>query len=167
MKQALKNPNLYYIAVPVIAALWALMAGLVFYPKSVDTWETSKTEYKNVQDLIDKIVKLQPERLAYKVDENDTSGEFDFTKTINDFAQVFSIPSSKYGLNVRGEAQRSGRRTRSATISIETIDIEKMAQFISAMLLRWPDLKCETLSFQKIKDTKNNWKVDMSLTYYY
>ena len=35
------------------------------------------------------------------------------------------------------------------------------------MLLRWPELKCEVLSFEKVKNTKNNWKVNMSLTYYY
>jgi len=105
--------------------------------------------------------------LAYKVDEKAKPEEFDFTKTINDFARIFSISDSDYNLIVRGQTKRAGRQTRSATIVIKTIDIEKLAQFLSAMLLRWPELKCEVLSFEKVKNTKNNWKVNMSLTYYY
>ncbi|MHC4525480.1 MAG: hypothetical protein ACYSU8_08100, partial [Planctomycetota bacterium] len=137
MKINFKSPNFYYILVPVMAVLWAIMAGLVFYPKSVDAWEESQAEYEKAQNLIDELVDKQPERLAYKVDENDKSEEFDFTKTITQFAQAFSIPSSSYNLSVRGEANRAGRKTQSATISIKDIDIEKMAQFLSALLLRW------------------------------
>lgn len=162
-----RDPNMYYILVPVLAAMWAVTAGLVMYPKSVKAWKESEAEYAKAQSLMDQLVTLQPERLAYKVDENAKSQDFDFTKTINEFAQALSISPSNYNLTVRSEANRAGRKTRSATISIKTIDIEKLSQFLSALLLRWPDLKCDTLSFSKIKDAKNNWQADISLTYFY
>ena len=165
MKIDLKNPNVYYIAVPVIAGLWAVLVGFVFYPGSIEAWEKSQSDFNIVKKQIGDLVVLQPERLAF--DEKTKPEEFDFTKTINDFAGVFSIPDSNYNLTVRGRTKRAGRQTRSATIMIKTIDIEKLAQFLSAMLLRWPELKCEVLSFEKVKNTKNNWKVNMSLTYYY
>ena len=167
MKIDLKNPNVYYIAAPILAGLWVILAVFVFFPSSVDTWDRSQTDYKSVEKQIKQLVTLQPKRLEYKVDEKAKPEDFDFTKTINDFARIFSISDSNYNLTVRGQTKRAGRQTRSATIVIKTIDIEKLAQFLSALLLRWPELKCEVLSFEKVKNTKNNWKVNMSLTYYY
>ena len=167
MKIDFKNPNVYYIAVPVIAGLWAILAGFVFYPSSIDAWDRSQTDFESVEKQIKQLVTLQPKRLAYKVDEKAEPEDFDFTRTISEFARVFSISDTNYNLAVRGPTKRAGRQTRSATIVIKTIDTEKLAQFLSAMLLRWPELKCEVLSFEKVKNTKNNWKVNMSLTYYY
>jgi len=167
MKIDYKNPTVYYIAVPVIAGLWAILAGFFFYPASIEAWEESRSDFESVEKQIKQLVALQPKRLDYKVDQKAKPEEFDFTKTINDFARVFSISDSNYNLTVRGQTKRAGRETRSATIVIKTIDIEKLAQFLSAMLLRWPELKCEVLSVEKVKKTKNNWKVNMSMTYYY
>ena len=167
MKIDYKNPTVYYIAVPVIAGLWAILAGFVFYPASIEAWEESRSDFESVEKQIKQLIALQPKRLDYKVDQKAKPEEFDFTKTINDFARVFSISDSNYNLTVRGQTKRAGRETRSATIVIKTIDIEKLAQFLSAMLLRWPELKCEVLSVEKVKKTKNNWKVNMSMTYYY
>ena len=167
MKIDPKNQNLYYIVVPVLAGLWAILAGFVFYPGSINAWEKSQTDFESAEKQIKQLVAIQPKRLDYKVDEKAKPEEFDFTKTINDFAPVFSISDSNYNLTVRSPAKKAGRQTRSATIVIKTIDVEKLAQFLSAMLLRWPELKCEVLSFEKIKNTKNNWKVNMSMTYYY
>ena len=167
MKIDYKNPTVYYVAVPVIAGLWAILAGFFFYPASIEAWEKSRSDFESVEKQIKQLVALQPKRLDYKVDQKAKPEEFDFTKTINDFARVFSISDSNYNLTVRGQTKRAGRETRSATIVIKTIDIEKLAQFLSAMLLRWPELKCEVLSVEKVKKTKNNWKVNMSMTYYY
>lgn len=167
MKIDPKNPTVYYIAIPTLAGLWAVLAGLVFYPGSIEAWEKSQKDFESVEKQVKQLVTLQPKRLAYKVDEKAKPEEFDFSKTINEFAQIFSIAPSNYNPTVRGETKRAGRKTRSATIAIKTIDIEKLTQFLSALLLRWPELKCEVLSIEKVKNTKNNWKVNMSLTYYY
>lgn len=167
MKEALKNPNVYYVLIPVAAALWAVVAGAVFYPQSIEAWQDAKGQTIEAEKLIDRLVTLQPKRLAYKVDENATEEEFDFSKTINQFAAVFKIPPSQYNLTVRGETRKAKRRAQSASMSIKTVDIETLSQFLSALLLRWPDMKCEVLSFDKIKNTKNQWSATLSLTYYY
>ena len=167
MKDYLKNPNLYYIGVPVIAAVWALLAGTVFYPGSVKTFqEDAKPEYEKSQEWIEKILTIQPQRLQYK-GEGTTSGKFDFGDTINTFTQVFQISPSKYTLNVRPEVPKGGKRARTATMSIKEIDVEKTARFVSAMLTGWPDLKCDVLGLEKAKTGKDNWNVDLTLTYYY
>jgi hypothetical protein len=167
MKIDYKNPNLYYIAVPVLAGLWAILAGLVFYPNSIRAWDISQTDFESIEKQINQLMTLQPKRLEYKADEKAEPEDFDFTKTVNDFARVFSISDSNYNLTVRGLTKRAGRQTRSASIVVKSIDTEKIAQFLSALLLRWPELRCEVINFEKIKNTKNDWKVNVSLTYYY
>lgn len=167
MNKAFKNPNLYYIAIPVVAALWAIVAGFILYPKSVRALAESRDDFENTQKLVKQLVQMQPKRLDFKVDKNAKSEEFDFSKTINEFAKEYGIAPSEYNLVVRGETRKAKRTARSASITIKTIDIEKLAKFLSALLLRWPDLKCDTLSFEKIKDSKNNWSSTISLTYYY
>ena len=167
MKDYFKNPNLYYIAVPAIAAVWALMAGAVFYPGSVSAWQDdAKIEYEKSQEWTEKILTVQPQRLQYK-GEGVTSGKFDFGDTISTFTQVFQIPTSKFTLNVREEVPKGGKRAQTATMKIKEIDIEKSARFLSAMLTGWPDLKCDVLGLEKAKTGKDNWNVDMTLTYYY
>lgn len=167
MKAMLKNPNFYYILVPVLAAVWALAAGFVFYPGSARVYrEEVRSEYERSQDLIEKILTVQPERLQFSL-LNDPDKPFDFGETITVLTLAFDIPTSRYTLNVRGEITRGGKTARTATMDIKEVDIEKMARFLSTMLTNWPDLKCEKLTLSKVKTGKDNWDVDMTLIYYY
>jgi hypothetical protein len=167
MKAILKNPNLYYILAPVLAAVWALLAGVVFYPGSVKAYEEdAKSEYEQSQEWIEKILTVQPQRLQYSI-ENGSDRPFDFGDVITTLTQAFDISTSRYTLNVRGEVNRAGKRARTATVDIKEINVEKAARFLATMLSAWPDLKCEVLSLEKAKTGKDNWNVDMTLTYYY
>jgi hypothetical protein len=167
MKKYLNNPVFYYIALPAAACLWAALAGLVFYPRATSSWQESQAEYNAAEELLAQIIAVEPQRLAYKQEKGTAVVDFDFTQVINEFASLFSIPSSNFTLNTRGEIRKAGKRARSAVLSIKTIDIEKTTKFLSTMLIRWPDLQCEILSLDKLPQGKNNWKVDMTLTYYY
>jgi hypothetical protein len=167
MKELLKNPNLYYIAAPVAAGLFTLAAALVFYPGAAGQWQDSETEFNEARNWAEKLLTAQPERLAYKVNEKNTSENFDFTVVINDFARAFEISPSNYTTSVKGEVRKQGKRARSATVSIKIIDIEKLCKFLSTMLAYWPDMECDVLSLDKGKAGKDDWKADMTLTYYY
>jgi hypothetical protein len=167
MKDYLKNPMFYYIAVPVVLCVWAILAGAVFYPRAVTAWTNGQEEYKIAQELLAQIIAIEPQRLTHKQEQGSSGGDFDFTKVVNDFAAAFSIPPANFTLNTRGETKRAGKRARPATLSIRTIDIEKMSKFLSVMLIRWPDLQCESLTLEKLPQGKNEWRIDMTLTYYY
>jgi len=167
IKKYIKSPLFYYIAVPAVMGIWAFVAGVVFYPKAVSSWKESQEEYKTAQDLMAQIIAIEPQRLAYKAEKGSQIGVFDFTQVINEFATTFSISSANFTLNTRGETRRAGKRARSAVLSIKSIDIEKTTKFLSTLLIRWPDLQCEILSIEKLPQGKDNWKVDMTLTYYY
>jgi len=167
MKELLKNPNFYYIVAPSVTLVFALMAAFVFYPRASAKWQDSESEFKEVQTKAEELLKLQPERLAYKVDETKTGEKFDFTVVINDFAKVFDIRESNYTTSVKGQVRKQGKMARSATVSIKSIDIEKLCKFLSTMLAYWPDLECDVLSLDKGKAGKDDWKADLTLTYYY
>lgn len=167
MKAILKNPNVYYILAPVLATVWAIAAGFIFYPGSVKAYEEdAQPEYERSQELIEKILTVQPQRLQYSL-QNETGKPFDFGEVVTALTGVFGISTSDYRLNVRGQVSRGGKTARTATMEIKNIDIEKMARFLSTMLTGWPDLKCEKLTLDKAKTGKDNWDVDMTLTYYY
>ena len=62
MKVDFKNPNVYYATVPVLAGLWAILAGFVFYPNSIEAWDKTQSESEAVEKQINQLVELQPER---------------------------------------------------------------------------------------------------------
>jgi hypothetical protein len=167
MKAYLKNPLFYYIAICMFAGLWAVTAAAVFYPRALATWQKEKQDYEAAEELLAQIIKIEPQRLTYQQKDGQTTGDFDFSRAVNEFAVLFSISPANFTLNTRGETRRAGKRARSATLSIRTIDIERTAKFLSAMLVRWPELQCEQLTFEKLPQGKDNWRVDMTLTYYY
>jgi hypothetical protein len=166
VKDLLKNPNFYYIAAPAAAGMFALLTVFVFYPAAVTRWHDTEAEYKSSHEYADKILKLQPERLLAA---NQTAGGegFDFRVVVDDFAKVYTISPANYTISVKGEVKKQGKRAKSATLSIKTIDIEKLTKFVSTMLARWPDLECDVLSLDKGKASKDDWKADITLTYYY
>ncbi|MHC4551239.1 MAG: hypothetical protein ACYSUT_00520 [Planctomycetota bacterium] len=170
MKDKLKDPNLYYILVPVIAGVWAVLAGLVFYPKSVKAWEDpkngAKAEYKQAQDLLQKIIEKKPEILKERL-TTDKKGEVDLGQAIDTLCLLFEIPTSKYRHSVRKPITRAGKKSRTATMTIKEVGIGKIGGFVSAMLSLSPGLDCEVISIDKAKTGKDNWNVDLTMKYTY
>lgn len=167
IKEYLKNPVFYFIAVPALLGLWALLTAFVFYPAAVQRWNRQKEDYQNAQNLLKELLTIEPQRLTYTAKKDGAEQGFDFSQVVNEFAATFSIPSNDFMLSTRGQTRRAGKLAKSAMLSIKSIDIEKMAKFLSTLLVRWPDLQCEMLTIEKLPQGKNLWKVDMTLTYYY
>lgn len=167
MKDKLKDPNLYYILVPAVAAIWALLAGLMFYPKSVKAFqEDVKPVYEESQQWMLKLIELQPERLNYTVQKGKT-GEFDFGQSVDVLTQLLQIPPGKYVFNGRTPVDRGGKKSQTATMKIKELDIKSIGQFLTNMLAISPDLKCDRVSIEKAKGGKDNWNVDFTFTYVY
>ncbi|MFH1616455.1 MAG: hypothetical protein ABIG61_15380, partial [Planctomycetota bacterium] len=59
------------------------------------------------------------------------------------------------------------RKTVSADVSIKEVDMEKFSQFLSMLLLRWPDLQCDQLKLTKLPAGPDSWKANLKLTYNY
>ena len=166
MKDYYKNPNFYYIAVPIASAVWLVFTWAMSLPAAEQKWGKERTNYEKADDYISKILPYEPERLEFEKQQG-KSGDFDYASAIEVFAKKFKIPSAGYSHQARGEKKRAGRKTKSADVKIDEVNIEKIAQFISGMLYRWPDLQCEQLSLTKLKSGKDAWKANMKFTYYY
>ena len=166
MKQWLKNPNLYYVLFPVLACLWAAAAWGLAYPNSLRQWQVTAEEWTSCESYIGEILQIEPQRLAYQQDK-DKPSEFDYTNVVDQYAKMFGISAIDYTLSVRGATKRAGKTTKSADLTIKTIDIERLAKFVSAVLMRWPELECERLDLDKLNTGKNVWKASLRFTFFY
>jgi hypothetical protein len=166
MKDYYRNPNFYFMLVPLAAAAWALFVWGVSVPAADKNWTGKQTQHKDTQNWITKILELEPERLEYQAQKG-ASQVFDYATAVEEFAAKCQIPPSDYSLQAGRETKRGGRRTKSANLQIKPIDVGKFADFLSRMLFRWPDLQCEQLKLTKQKGGPDVWKADMKLTYYY
>ena len=161
-----RKTDTYFYLLPLVAGAWALLAAFVFYPASVQAWQDRKETYQETQKWMGQILALEPHRLAFK-EEKGQSGEFDFTAEVDKFSKLFGIAPSNYTLNTRDVLKRAGKKSKSADVTLKTADIQTTAKFVSALLIRWPDLQCDQLTLQKLPSGKNDWKVKLRFTYYY
>lgn len=166
MKQLMKNPTFYMIAIPVAAGLWMMYGWIFAYPASVQKWQEAQTDYKEAQNQIKQILELEPQRLSFKQEKNQ-GDEFDYTNVIDQFTKEYNIAPDNYTLNVRGITKKAGKSVKGADLSLKTIDIENLCKFLSAILTRWPELECETLRLDKLDVGKNSWKVTLRFAYNY
>ena len=166
MKEYYKNPDFYYILIPTLAALWMLFVSTTALPKSKEILNDTLTETTRAENLILQILDIDPDRLKYK-DEEGKSAEFDYTTAIDQFTKLCGIAPSNYDHQVGREIKRSGRKTKSADVTINDVDIETLAKFLSVILIRWPELQCDLLKLTKLNVGKDNWKVSIKFTYYY
>jgi hypothetical protein len=161
-----KHPDFFFIVLPAAAALWALTAGLVVYPRHRQAWIDKKAQFAEAENLIEQILQLEPARVHYQ-EQSGQSGEFDYTTEVDRFAKEFGIGSGSYTLNVRQALKQKGKTRKSADLSFKSVRIETAAGFLSAMLARWPDLQCEQIALDKTGTGKNEWNVKMRLVYIY
>ena len=166
MKDYLKNPNFYYILIPAVATIWALLACFALMPAASNGYQELEGDYYESKDLIGKIIQIDPGRLDYK-QQKGSSADFDYATAIEQFAKINRIAPSNYSLRGGKEVKRGGRRTKSADMTINAIGIEDFAKFLSSMVIRWSDLKCELLTLTKLKSGPDSWKATVKFTYYY
>ncbi|MHC4571348.1 MAG: hypothetical protein ACYS0C_04640 [Planctomycetota bacterium] len=166
MTDIYKNPTLYYILVPVIAALWSLLVWGVHLPDAERNWQAEKAQYKKAQNIIEEILKLDPDRLEF-ADSKTAAAEFDYASAVEKIASLCRIPSTNYKLSSRPIANSGGQKSQSAQVNLKQIDIVRFAKFLSTIQLRWANLQCSKVKLTKKKGLPNTWDVDLEFNYYY
>lgn len=166
MKEFYKQTNFYFIIIPALASLWAVLTWAISEPTAQKEWIRAQKDYKEAQTIVKDIIDLDPERLEFEKQKGN-SAQFDYATTVEKFARQWKIPPSNYSLQSSREMKRGGQKTKGATLQIKPIDVETFTQFLSAMMYRWPDLQCDQIKFTNQKDALDSWKVDIKLTYYY
>ena len=168
MKDIIKNPILYYIAVPVIVGIWPLLVWAVYLPKAQKDVEELMDQYKRAEPIMMEILTLEPDRLEF-ADANDTAVDFTYGEAVDRIASICHIPPSKYNLSSAMIMTTRGQRSQTASIDLKEIDVQKFARFLSMLQLRWANLQCERLQLSKKQNLPDNdlWDIDMELKYYY
>jgi len=162
----LKNTNFYYIAGPVVIGLWVLFVWGMALPESEKNLEKYKKMWTASQAPIEKILNLDPDRLEYEKLKG-AAKDFDYATVIDQFATLAKIPESDYSLTGRGQKKIRGRKAISADLTIKPISTEKLAVFLSAIQMPWPDLQCDQLNLIKQKVGPDVWKASIKFTYFF
>ncbi len=164
MKDYFKNPNLYYIAVPIAVTAFVIFVIVFSLPAANRKWQKQQKDYERGRQLITNIVRLDPERLNYKA-RKDSSGEFDYSVAVEEITKLVKISNCRFS---GGKLVKSGGKSiKRADITIDPVDIETLSRFISQILLRWPDLECDRLSIDKLPAGKDSWKATIKFVYTY
>lgn len=166
MREWLRNPNFYYIAVPVVAAFWAMYARAVMLPEAEQEKQKTRQSYQQTQVVISDILNIAPERLELS-EQKQKNAEFDYSTVIEQYARLWNIPSSAYSLHAYPTVRRGKTRTKKAVIKVNDVSVETFAQFYSTMMFEYPDLQCERVKLNRTKASKDSWDISMELNYVY
>lgn len=164
MQDIYKNPILYYILVPVMIGLWPLWLRAIGNPSAKNNFHKETQQYKDAEKKIAEILKLDPPRLDYARAQKQAD-KFDYDTAIAQTVKQCSL-SRDYKLSSGKTRKTREQVSQDATLSLDKIEIEKFAKFLSMLQMRWPNLQCTHLKLTKKKNAKDLWKIDLRLQYY-
>lgn len=166
MKDIYKNPIFYYILIPAVVALWPLLIWGVSLPEANRRMNKEMEDYKDANSIMDEILDLDPERLELADLQTDVD-EFDYARAIQQVANICSIPPASYKLSSGILVTTSGQKSQIAKVLLKQVEIEKFAEFLSTIQLRWASLQCNRLKLTKKKALPDAWDIDLEFKYYY
>jgi len=166
MKQIYKNPVFYYILVPAVIALWPLLVGVVHLPSARKGLNEDIRLYKQAQQTIGQILKLDPERLDF-AQNGKVDAEFEYYRAVDLVARKVGIPPSNYELSSKPPRTAKRQKIQTCHVELKDVDIKKFADFLSMMKLRWTSLECTKVTLTRKKDRPDAWKVDIDFKYYF
>ncbi|MDD5458480.1 MAG: hypothetical protein PHF37_03710 [Phycisphaerae bacterium] len=165
MNEFYKHPLFYFIAVPIVLILWPLLLWTVYLPRVQTDFKKQIEQYEKALPVMTEILSVDSDRLDFA--GKDASVDFDYATAINKVAQSCQIPEAGYKLNAGLVISSGGQKSQTANLDLQDIDIERFANFISTMQVRWSNLQCTKLNLRKVKGTKNTWDVDIQMKYYF
>ena len=166
MKDIYKNPILYYILVPCMAALWPLLVWAVYLPAAEHDYKQEESQYIEAKVTIATILGRDPTRLEL-ANSNKTVDKFDYATAVSDIARRCRISAINYTVSSKPIRTSSGKKSQSAKVVLKQVNIASFALFLSKIQLRWANLQCESVTLTQKKGLKDVWKVDLDFKYYF
>lgn len=166
MKNILRNSVIFYIIVPVLAAIWpALVLGL-YLPDTQEKLKNDISDYTDANNIMLDILSLEPERIE-SGDPNKETVEFAYELVIFEIASLCEIPSAKCKLNSGTTIDSKNSKSQSATVRLSNIDITRFAKFLSIIQTRWPKLVCNSVKLDKKVNVPDEWDILIDFKYFY
>jgi len=166
MKDIYKNPILYYILVPSLAALWPLLVWAVYSPAAQDNLKQEMKQYEEAKAKIDAILDRDPTRLDL-ADPTKSADKFDYDTAVSDVARRCRISAANCNVSSKPARTSSGKKSQSATVVLKQVSIATFADFLSKIQLRWASLECGKVTLTEKKGLADMWEVDLDFKYYY
>jgi hypothetical protein len=166
MKDLYKNPNLYYVLVPVLVTLWPLLVWAVYLPDAKKSWDKEKTQYTEGQLVISDILSIDPGRIEL-AGSKEQADKFEYAPAISEVASLCGISPANCDLSSQPPRPFKGQTTQSCHVVLKQIDIGSFAEFLSTLQLRWPALELDQANFTKKRGLPDAWKIDLDFKYYY
>ena len=164
MKDIYKNPMLYYILAPVVAALWPLLVWAVYLPQAEESRESEKAQCEKGEQIALEVFSLDPDRA---IDANDVPTEFTYAGAVNRTASLCKIPPTKFKLSSRMIMKSDRQQSQSANVVLKEVDIASFARFLSLIQKRWANLQCNRVKLTRKEGLPDVWDVDIEFKYYY
>ena len=153
MKDAIKNPLLYFLLVPVGIAIWPLFVWALYLPSAQDNFAKEQQLYEEGEEIIKRILVLNPNWV--EVNKGKGAVEFEYSAAVSEAATKCRISSKNYSHS--SKPKRKGIQT--CRVEFAEIGIEKFALFLSGIILQWPSLECEKVTFKPDNKKKDVWKI--------
>jgi len=166
MKDIYKNPVLYYILIPVIAALWPFLVWAAYVPEAKSNSNSDIGQYEKAQKTMDMILILDRDRLQL-ADAKTADAKFDYVKEVYRIATQSGIPQANCKINSGIIITTGEQKSQSAKVAFKDVDIVRFAKFLSNIQLRWANLQCAKVKLTKKKGLPDTWDVDLDFKYYY
>jgi len=165
MREIYKNPMMYYLAAPILVAIWPLLVALMYLPAAQRSMKEERALCIEGQTYILDILKYDPERLNFSNDK-DVSGEFSFDKAIDRVANLCSIRSTNCDYTSGGIAG-ADKKTQNAKVTLKAVGIVQAATFLSHIQSMWVGLKCDQVKLTKKQGVPDQWDAEMKFWYSY
>ena len=164
MKDLTKKPNIYYISAVGAGLLWLIVSTVFVLPNMTSKRLKEIKLYKDVDQKCSKIFEIDPARINY-AESKDLGKKFDYSTEINEIAGKWGIRPDNYDLRSQKPRLQRGGVSQEADIMIKEVTITNLAEFLSELLDKWPDLSCENLKVTAVKDEPDLWKVTIKFKY--
>lgn len=166
MKQIYKNPTLYYILVPAVLGLWPLLVWGVYLSESERSLNEDINQYEEARKTAEMILTRDRDRLVL-TDANSAAAEFNYATAVDRIARSCGIQPTNYKLSSGMVIKSGGKKSRSAKVILEDVDMARFAEFLSKIQLRWANLQCTKIKLTAKKGLRDTWVADIDFKYYY
>lgn len=161
MREIYKNPMLYYLIAPLLAALWPSVVMVKYLPEARRQTNADRVLYEKGKACIADILKYDPQRLVISTATKGESGEFSFAKAIDQVANTCRIPSTGCDYT----AGSADKKTQNAKVTLKSVSIVQAASFLSRIQSSWVGLKCEQIKLTQKEGVADQWDVEMKFWY--
>ncbi|MFA5553101.1 MAG: hypothetical protein WCZ89_05590 [Phycisphaerae bacterium] len=165
MTKIFRESSFYYIAIPLVMAIWPLAIWQKYLPRASENWQQQEKRFYEATNLMEQILALDGDRLRFE--DNKGRDKFDYTIAIDTAARQVGMPSTNYSISSRPIRTSGRERTQDCQIIIQQADIEQFAKFISNLQTTWASLRCEKITLTRTRGLPDAWKIDLTLKYYY